>query len=581
MAIVQISRITVRKGLAEDGPQAPDPLRRTQLAGGEFGWCTDTRQLFIGNGTTGEPPSGDGAPVIGNTEILTEFSDITSAISYTYEDIAVGYPAQTGSTPSDPVIRTVQARLDDFASVRGFGAQGDGVTDDTAAINRALFQLYSVQSNVAVRRTLYFPAGVYRVTGTILIPAYAKLVGEGKDSTIISFNPLTWTSTIGYAQDELVNHAGGFRRAKIPVPQGIDINNTTYWTSPVSLPETVARLTDSLQQVGSNIGTNNAIPPRNIEISSMTFQTNTNNDGMLIEKCQDSWFESVGFSGPLTAAGILSLSSPLISGVCIQDENSEIVFDRCDFQGFRWGVLAADDLVTSLGVDMRGLTVTNSGFRQLFRGAEISGISTGTRMVHNQFDLIAQQAIIYDCQLNISGYNVFYNVGNNLNTAPNPTPQTSVLLFEFESNASIGDWFERSDLQARTQPRVSFGSGVSVTASPLQLGRYARVSGRVFTLQNDISNQIILAINPLQVPAFVMDYTITRSTSIRTGRMTVIAGMADDSTPNSAWTDDYSQNTDTGIMLYADEVGSNIVVKYNSDDRGTAGTFKYSINYLS
>jgi hypothetical protein len=55
MAIVQISRITQRKGLAEDLPQP--------LAGAELGWCTDTRQLFIGNGTLV-----DGAPVVGNTE---------------------------------------------------------------------------------------------------------------------------------------------------------------------------------------------------------------------------------------------------------------------------------------------------------------------------------------------------------------------------------------------------------------------------------------------------------------------------------------------------------------------------------
>jgi len=63
MAIVQISQITNRKGYQSNLPQ---------LAGAEFGWSTDTRQLFIGNGTLEE-----GAPVIGNTEILTEFSDLS------------------------------------------------------------------------------------------------------------------------------------------------------------------------------------------------------------------------------------------------------------------------------------------------------------------------------------------------------------------------------------------------------------------------------------------------------------------------------------------------------------------------
>ena len=64
MAIVQVSRITNRKGLAENVPQ---------LAGAELGWAIDERRLFIGNGTLQE-----GAPIIGNTEVLTEYSDVFS-----------------------------------------------------------------------------------------------------------------------------------------------------------------------------------------------------------------------------------------------------------------------------------------------------------------------------------------------------------------------------------------------------------------------------------------------------------------------------------------------------------------------
>jgi hypothetical protein len=579
MAIVQISRITVRKGLAEDGPQATDPLRRTQLAGGEFGWCTDTRQLFIGNGTTGEPPAGDGAPVIGNTEVLTEFSDITAAIRYTYEDIVVGYPAQTGPTTSDPVIRTVQARLDDFATVRGFGAVGDGITDDTAAINRALYQLYCVQSNTAVRRTLYFPAGIYRVTDSVIIPSYAKLMGEGKDCSVILFDPFTWTNTITYAAGELVVSNGDFYRARVPVPLGIALNNTTYWQDNVELPSSVAQYGDSLQQVGANIGTNNAVPPRNIEISSMSFQTVQFNNGFFIEQARDSWFDSVGFRGPMTASTI-SPTGPTTAAVRIEDENFDMVFDKCDFSGYRRGIWAADNTVTSVGVEIQGLTVTNSEFLALFRGIEISGISTGTRVVHNVFDLIYQQGIIFDSELNVSAYNVFYNVGNNLNTAPNPTPQTSVILLEYETNVSVGDMFERSDVQSLTQPRISFGTATSATSTPLQLGRYSRVSGKSSSLANNVSNQVIIAVNPLQVNAFVMDYTITRVLSIRTGRMVVVYGTADDSTPNSAWTDDYSENMPTGITLFADEVSNNIVIKYNSEDLGTTGTIRYSLSYL-
>jgi hypothetical protein len=164
VAIVQISRITARKGLQVDLPQP--------LAGAELGWAVDDRRLFIGNGTLEE-----GAPAVGNTEILTEYSDILSfADQYTYQGEAAGYTVQTGATSGTPVSQSIQSRLDSYAVITDFGATGDGSTDDTAAINRALSQLYTVQNNTQVRRSLFFPAGTYIVTDTIVIPSFARAV---------------------------------------------------------------------------------------------------------------------------------------------------------------------------------------------------------------------------------------------------------------------------------------------------------------------------------------------------------------------------------------------------------------------
>ena len=58
MAIVQISQIKHRRGVAENLPQ---------LASAELGWAVDSQELYIGNGTLAE-----GAPEVGNTRILTE-----------------------------------------------------------------------------------------------------------------------------------------------------------------------------------------------------------------------------------------------------------------------------------------------------------------------------------------------------------------------------------------------------------------------------------------------------------------------------------------------------------------------------
>jgi len=218
MAIVQVSRITNRKGLADNLPQ---------LAGAEFGWVIDQRKLYIGNGTIAE-----GAPAIGNTEILTQYSDILNvATTYTYKGEHAGYTVQTGPTSSDAVTQTLQAKLDNFASVLDFGATGDGVTDDTDAINRALFQLFCRQTNTTIRRSLYFPAGTYRITNSIKVPPFAKLWGDGPDSAILEMDVSSDSSFGSY----------------------------------------VLRTADSLQQTGVNIGSNSATAPKDIVITGMSF----------------------------------------------------------------------------------------------------------------------------------------------------------------------------------------------------------------------------------------------------------------------------------------------------------------------
>jgi len=68
MAIVQISQIKHRRGTGENLPQ---------LASAELGWAVDTQKLYVGNGTLAE-----GAPEIGNTEILTEHSNLPGLTKY-------------------------------------------------------------------------------------------------------------------------------------------------------------------------------------------------------------------------------------------------------------------------------------------------------------------------------------------------------------------------------------------------------------------------------------------------------------------------------------------------------------------
>ena len=89
---------------------------------------------------------------------------------------------------NNPVLRTLQQRLDDRISIRSFGANGDG-TNQTAALQRAIDQLYLNASNkgtTAARVELILEAGEYTTASTIYLPPYATIRGAGPEKTIIN-----------------------------------------------------------------------------------------------------------------------------------------------------------------------------------------------------------------------------------------------------------------------------------------------------------------------------------------------------------------------------------------------------------
>lgn len=76
------------------------------------------------------------------------------------------------------VARTAQSKMRDVVSVKDFGAVGDGVADDTAAIQAALNASYGV----------YFPSGTYLVSSTLTLRTRHNLKGESAQSTTLQAN---------------------------------------------------------------------------------------------------------------------------------------------------------------------------------------------------------------------------------------------------------------------------------------------------------------------------------------------------------------------------------------------------------
>jgi hypothetical protein len=78
---------------------------------------------------------------------------------------------------------TVEAVPGPTLSVKDFGAKGDGVTNDTVAIQAAIDHVYGAGGG-----TVFFPSGTYLVTSVVrnwTNPITVNLKGEGKRSTII------------------------------------------------------------------------------------------------------------------------------------------------------------------------------------------------------------------------------------------------------------------------------------------------------------------------------------------------------------------------------------------------------------
>ena len=118
-----------------------------------------------------------------NALIWTVDNILSSGDSWQIALAAPGGAALIGYLPSGvgAVATTVQAKLRESVSVKDFGAVGNGVVDDTAAIQAAINSLGANTGG-----TIYLPAGTYRTTSTLnCTQRGVTLTGDGADASIL------------------------------------------------------------------------------------------------------------------------------------------------------------------------------------------------------------------------------------------------------------------------------------------------------------------------------------------------------------------------------------------------------------
>ena len=495
MAIQTISRIQNRRGLYTDLP--------SQLAEGELGWCLDTRQLFIGNS--------DGYG--GNTEILTEYSANDQLINTVY--------SLNGANLTTTVPRKLQSKLNDIASIKDFGATGDGVTDDAPAINAAIAQLlqgYPTSGNIAV--TLYFPAGTYLINSTILLYPYLSIKGAGANCTTILA-------------------ASG--------------------TSMIYMMQTA----DSLGQTGANIGLNGATPPYKIHIADINISTNSQS----MSAIQLVRYEHIRITNTYIVGGYTSGSTPgtdtavslLKIGSAVLTSDAEVL--SCDISNFTYGIQAYDSIQYT--------TVNTTLIHNVYRGIEFGPVVNNngpeyTSLIQSRFYAIDNYCIYVSngstspgitsigntFQPNTNIPSIYWGTGTNLNTSLGDTfiylpgivnNGTQNLIVDAQQNNLAGGSGGLMSRTTSTVTTISIAAGASANVTAVGYVGYALYSitvsyGAWVTVYSSLAAESADASRPINTTPLpgsgVIAEIITTSSGTQYFSPAVI-GYSSESSPNS------------------------------------------------
>ena len=407
MAVIEIAKIQVRRG-QENTTGIP------QLAPGEFGWAEDTEHLYIGKRIVEGAVDDNNSRILTTNDLNNVFSLLGNASTLTNNVPQIYRGGPTGNYPwIASTTTTIQTKLDNHVSLTDFGLT---VTDDTGTVDitdifrNAVNTLYANsaaqdkstgQSNYTEPyRKLMIPAGSYVISGTIELPPFTNIVGEGPNITTLIFNNATTSMFQTVAVD----------------PQTLQTINF-YYSDPIS-GKTMTSVSN---------------PPRHIKIADMTLQYSTSSLTatsvalVALDNAKDVIVDNVVFKTQAQARQNTYGTGIRVQASAVNDSTGDINYSEniqiinCRFDSFRRGV-------QMIGPTVRPV-IENCIFRFLDRGIICSTPSSSVTgplyglFTGNKFDRITREGIIVqqnnpgDLPSNhISENNTFVNVGNGTNS---------------------------------------------------------------------------------------------------------------------------------------------------------------------
>lgn len=531
MAVIQISKIQVRRGLQENLPQ---------LASGEFGWSVDEGKLWIGNGTLSE-----GAPEEGNTEILTSRSAVLRSLRYIFEGGESGYTSITGPSILSYVTRRLQDKLDDIVNFRDFITPEDETSGNyTAALQRAIDQIFPMGYNsdevAGVRRVLKIPAGQWQISN-ITVPPFATLQGDGKFSTIL------------------------------------------YSNIAPALGVPVVEVRDSRGNIGNLSNASTSILPSHITFNDLMIKNTTSANLVLLQSANNIKFNDIAFIGANTAPVAFPNSEALTYGVGIGPTVAyvkNVHFNGCTFANTHFGIVGIFGVydVSADQCKFENLTVAIYG--------EGTGAAQGDapqmRVINSHFTDIAEAAIGSFGDTSISsGYNYFDRVGyGDGNQMDSGTPVHPVFSWQNPSNYSVGDIFSRTAAEedivpiyaiSNTQP---VGTYVSYSAS----GTLRTSTGYTLELPSPSPGNTITttsSVMVLQDQSSTIDYRIER---LITGNLESRIGSVKITHLNGNYFYDNEYTETANIVVWVDYTtsGNGIALTFTTGSTGANSSPAYA-----
>ena len=518
MAVVQISRIQIRRGQKNAGSGLP------QLASGELGWAVDTQELFIGNGSVSE-----GSPAVGNTKVLTQYDNIfTLADSYTYREPDAFL--LTGGDVDSPVRRSLQARLDDRVSARSFGLTGNISQVATTRLQAAIDQLYlndAIKGSAASRVILHLEPGEYIIDGPIYIPPHASLVGAGSDKTIIR------TTTSIAAMFTTINS-----------------------DSIVGTP-------------ASNAGTTTITQSKKIRLEGITLETTVPNKALVLNNCKDSVFKDVKISGPWTSGDSIAIADTAVEMNSLSGtvETKNNVFENCTVNGYSYAVVSDWDIHNNVwsNCDFYDLAYGLAFGTQLLTldAAASSGRQTGpynNRWSNCRFNAITKNAAYVKFGNGNASESNFYTAVGTAGSEQDATD--SVIKFKTPGNTSKGDYFSRTKVLSYTP-----GYWTNKAYVPEIEGAVNAEFGETHVLNTITSGSAekrfrLSAEADVASQLYEIEYILSSRnySAVRSGRLTITANGIDESL---AVADDYDY---AGLIAHENAITFSVLIQDADND---------------